>query len=143
MPYSVSATLFGLVLAVLCMGCGDNASSVNGDVTFEGQPVQDGRIDFLPADGNGQSASGAIVNGRYAINGVGPGPKIVQITAYPKAEAIRSVQELANAAEKGTPAAPITPLIPADAVGNNSTVEITLGAQTHHFKLTKKTAAGS
>ena len=139
MSYSVRAVSLGLVLAVLCMGCGDNANSVSGNVTFEGQAVQDGRIDFLPADGNGQPASGAIVNGRYAINGVGPGPKIVQITAYPKAEPVRSVQELADAAEKGTPAAPNTALIPADAVGNNSTVEVTLGSQTFHFKLTKKT----
>ena len=137
---SIRAALLGLLLAFLCAGCSANAGSISGDVTFEDQPVQDGRIDFLPADGNGQPAGAAIVNGRYSITGVGPGPKIVQITSFAKAEPIRSVKELADAAEKGAPAPANTALIPADAVGNNSTVEVTLGSQVHHFALKKKTA---
>ena len=142
MPRTLAAVLVSLTLTLLGLGCNSNAATVSGDVTFEGQPVEEGQIEFIPSDGKGQTASGPIAKGRYAISGVQLGPKIAQITSYKKGQAVKSVQELADAAKKGTPESDESAaLIPADAKGNNTKVEVTAGTQTLHFKLTKNTAS--
>src|SRR5579864_8957149 len=63
-----------IVAAVLALipGCGDAGprSSVQGSVTYDGQPVDDGTIAFLPA-GDGEErarATGEIYDGRYELN---------------------------------------------------------------------------
>ena len=79
----------GLILAglVFCWGCGSGLVSVEGQVTWQGQPVEEGTIVFEPADGQGPSAGGKIQNGQYRLSGpagVQPGEKIVRITAARK-----------------------------------------------------------
>src|SRR5690606_10084613 len=42
--------------------------AVSGAVTFDGQPVEEGTINFIPTgDTTGPSASAKIVNGRYEL----------------------------------------------------------------------------
>ncbi|MGQ0636572.1 MAG: hypothetical protein ACT4QC_18315 [Planctomycetaceae bacterium] len=52
-------------------GCGPSGPvrvAVEGTVNIDGQPVPDGVISFIPAEGTtGPTAGGAIVNGRYKI----------------------------------------------------------------------------
>src|SRR5438876_9410259 len=75
-----------LVVAALgmCLGCSGNLATVEGNVTFDGQPVEKGSIIFEPADGVGPVAGGTIENGKYRLNweeGLVPGKMIVRISA--------------------------------------------------------------
>jgi hypothetical protein len=55
------------LLAFLAPGCGDGPKTykVTGAVTWQGTPVADGQINFLPADGSVHPATAKIANGRY------------------------------------------------------------------------------
>lgn len=74
----LQAPLFlGLVLAM--SGCGSHTHEVSGTVTFDGVPISEGRISFVP-EGSGPGGGGAITNGSYSA-AVPPGKAKVQITA--------------------------------------------------------------
>src|SRR5262245_44741406 len=71
--------LFGAGLVVLlCLaflpGCGGTGQvEVEGTVTYDGQPVKAGAIAFVPADNQGLSSGGTILDGKYHIPAsVGP-----------------------------------------------------------------------
>jgi hypothetical protein len=87
-----------LVLAVACLGvCLPGCSwsklkPVEGRVTWEGQPLEEGTITFRPADGKGPSAEAPIVKGQYSVN-VKPGDKKIAIQGY-KVEGQRRASEL-------------------------------------------------
>ena len=58
--------LAGLAAVLALTGCGGTPTyKVSGQVTWKGQPVGDGQINFLPEDGNVHPATAKIVNGRY------------------------------------------------------------------------------
>jgi len=63
----------GMILPILlCLsGCGSSGpprGSVQGKVTLDGQPVEQGTITFLPTGGTtGPSAGGVITGGQYSI----------------------------------------------------------------------------
>ncbi|MFH1924018.1 MAG: hypothetical protein ABIP48_29540 [Planctomycetota bacterium] len=61
------------VLLVVIAGCdGSNRAGVTGEVTLDGQPVEDGTISFVPS--GGAAAWGDIKGGRYSISAAeGPG----------------------------------------------------------------------
>ena len=129
------------VLALLALsGCGGSGVGVRGEVTYEGQPVEKGSITFLPTDGKGQPAGAAITNGRYNLNAITPGPKVVQIEAskeqvFPlnREEVPRNTATRGKSARSGDSAK----LIPPNAEGNNSKVEVAPGRQLLDFHLTK------
>lgn len=78
--------VFGGLLLFFC-GCGTGLVTVEGKVTWQDQPVEEGTIVFDPADGQGPSAGGKIQNGQYQLAGnsaVPPGEKIVRISATRK-----------------------------------------------------------
>jgi hypothetical protein len=73
-----------LVMAELALGCGDGGrAAVSGRVTLDGEPLQEGSITFVPADGNpGPTAGGAIRDGKYRLdsrNGPAVGKNRVEI----------------------------------------------------------------
>ena len=76
-----------LLLAVLLAGgCdgGPKRVDVRGTVTFDGKPVEEGEIRFVPLEA-GPAAGASIVNGAYAVAGKGAVPvgrHRVEITAY-------------------------------------------------------------
>ena len=45
-------------LLLLTAGCGGPETTVNGEVTYDGQPVRRGYVTFTPADGQGPTAGG-------------------------------------------------------------------------------------
>lgn len=100
-------------MAAPASGCGE-ATRVGGTVTYEGKPVENGRIVFLPADGQGPSAGGEIVGGQYEVRNLTPGRKTVQITATREAAApIMSLEEIARKGSKGAaPPGLALPLLP-------------------------------
>ena len=70
-------------LALTCstlLGCGSRGSTVAGKVTLDGEPVANGTIAFVPADGATASAEVKIKDGFYSVQ-VPPGRKQVQIFA--------------------------------------------------------------
>jgi hypothetical protein len=79
-----------LLLPLLAaLGCsGGNRAAVTGKVTVDGQPLEQGRIMFVPDQANpGPTAGAPIVNGNYTVpaaNGVFIGKNTVQINAVRK-----------------------------------------------------------
>lgn len=132
-----------LILVALVPGCGSTGATVSGTVTFEGEPVNDGSISFLPADGKGPADGARIRDGRYNLDILVPGPKLVKIEAVKKVQVNWSSLEGQKAYEeakaKGTLAALLdtNDLISPDAVGNNQTVKVVPGKQTFNFELRK------
>lgn len=66
-----------------CAGSSDGRQSVSGSVTFDGAPIEAGRISFRPV-GPGQTAGAEIREGEYRVEadkGVPPGVYRVAITA--------------------------------------------------------------
>src|SRR5262245_20234373 len=62
-----SFALSGLLLG-LTAGCGNDSSfgDVRGEVTFDGRPLKEGVVRFVPVDGKAPTASALIVDGKFA-----------------------------------------------------------------------------
>jgi hypothetical protein len=80
-----------LMLALLGSGCGVRSATVDlkGEVSYNGQAIEKGRIEFIPVDGtSGPSAGATIDNGHYALPAkhglLGDGTYQVKITAFRK-----------------------------------------------------------
>jgi hypothetical protein len=127
------------VVVFVATGCGGNTASVSGEVTFNGEPVGDGFITFLPADGKGPSAAGPIESGRFAVENLTPGTKVVKIEAVKKVPFARTSEEMAKRAAVnkfvGDGSGLIDPadVIPRNAEGNNTKLDVKPGNQTHDF----------
>jgi hypothetical protein len=127
-------------------GCGGGTGSVSGEVTYDGQPVKTGYVSFTPADGKGTAAAGPITDGRYSVEKVPPGPKVVKVEAADKAgPSIQTTEELErfsreNKGKIGPSGIISSETIPPDAEGNNQPFEVKPGAQT--LNLTLKRPAG-
>ena len=89
------------------------------------------------------AAGGKITAGRYAVDGLTPGPKVVQVVAVKAVPFARSTEEMAQRAaenkSQGDSSGLIDPAdtIPADAAGNNATHDVRPGKQTLNLDLTK------
>jgi hypothetical protein len=58
-----AAAVFFLAVALIA-GCGnDQSAEVSGTVTYDGKPIEDGAITFIPD--NGPTAGGMIKDGKY------------------------------------------------------------------------------
>lgn len=78
-----SLSMFGLIITLL--GCGGPRQvAVEGDVTFDGQPIEEGSISFIPEAGTeSRKASAAIIKGSYRVlaeNGPLPGKFKIEIS---------------------------------------------------------------
>lgn len=77
-------------VAIFTLGCGHRSSiervPVEGNVTYNGLPIANGQIQFLPLDGTpGNAAGSPIVAGKYAVankGGVPIGKHRVVIEGY-------------------------------------------------------------
>ncbi len=79
------ALLFPLasVLLLTLAGCGGDGPrqyQVTGSVTFDGQPIEQGEIRFMPTEAGGTPYAGAIANGKFECK-VTEGQKRVEISA--------------------------------------------------------------
>jgi hypothetical protein len=78
-----------MLTAATLAGCGRSGPErvvVSGAVTYEGKPIAEGRINFMPTGQSAVPMSGAVIhNGRYRVDakgGVPVGTHTVQIEAY-------------------------------------------------------------
>lgn len=124
----------GVVLGLVCAGgCSSEAGrkgSLRGEVTLDGQPLKEGVIRFVPADGRSPTADTAIVGGRFSAT-VPVGEKRVEISA-PKIVGKRKMYE--------TPDSPVVDevveLIPARYnVRSELTITVRKGTQEKRFEL--------
>lgn len=78
-----SAAVCGFVWMLCLAGCGhgDGLTQIGGGVTYDGLPVENGTISFLPSDGNGPTAAAIVTDGKYSVK-VAPGQKQVRIEGY-------------------------------------------------------------
>ena len=81
---------FGFLLGAIALGtlsgCGDprNRQEITGEVKLQGQPVEEGVINFAPLDGQETGDGAQIVKGKYRIpkeKGLSPGKYRVAIYA--------------------------------------------------------------
>ena len=100
--HAAAVGLFTAALLVLG-GCADSKSGeVAGTVSFDGTPIEDGRITFTPADGKSSTAGGKIENGKYAVSGVPLGKSKVSISGS------KVIGQKALYAGPNSPTAPVT-----------------------------------
>jgi hypothetical protein len=132
-----------VLLAALLLGCGRSPSSViSGNVTYEGVPVSRGQISFAPVGGQGRVCSGPIDAGKYRVENVPAGRMIVQIIGVKQIHFARTHAEMAEAAKREhPPAAETADEVPANAQGNNQSIETAQGVQELNFDL-KRPAQG-
>lgn len=129
-------------------GCGAEVGTVNGEVSYDGQPVKQGYITFTPADGKGAMVGGPITDGRYTVEKVPPGSKIAKIEASSgSGPSVQSSEDMAKLSKEwkdkvGKDGVIRTETVPADAEGNNQTVEVKQGDQTLNFALKKPPSPG-
>jgi hypothetical protein len=80
--------LCSTVVILLMAGCGASKSSVTGEVSFAGRPIENGSVRFFPVESTpGPGAVTAISDGRFEIGeqqGLVAGKYVVQITAVQK-----------------------------------------------------------
>ena len=69
-------------LGICLLGCGGGSTTyeVSGAVTYDGQPVEQGQISFIPASDGAAPDAGTIEDGKYTVS-VTPGEKRVEIRA--------------------------------------------------------------
>lgn len=78
---------FFLAVAVSLAGCGgeeETGNVITGNVTFQGQPLDQGSIEFSPAAGQSTMSGAPITNGTYTIPasaGLAAGKYTVRITS--------------------------------------------------------------
>jgi len=76
-------TLLTLLATMTILGCGPSGLDVlpvSGNVTFDGQPIPEGRIQFRALEGDQRAFSGQINNGQYELEAL-PGKMTVEVTA--------------------------------------------------------------
>jgi hypothetical protein len=76
--------LAAILATTMLSGCGGSSGldthPVSGNVTFDGQPVQEGRIQFRAVGGDQRAFSGEIKNGLYVLEALA-GKASVEIVA--------------------------------------------------------------
>jgi hypothetical protein len=120
---------------VLLAGCGTDLITAEGNVVWDGKPVENGTISFAPSDSMGPTIGGGIKDGKYRLEGEGgvtPGKKTVIITA---------ARQTGKQIEVGPPAPPGTMVDDVRTISEKMTCEIVAGqANQHDFEITSSAA---
>lgn len=77
---SIIALCGGCLACLGCGGTGDGLQELTGRVTYNGEPIPKGRIQFRALNDGQQAYAGMIDDGEYAVR-VAPGPAAVEIRA--------------------------------------------------------------
>ncbi len=130
-------------ILLLVAGCGGSDSNteglaaVEGEITFDGQPLERGTVLFIPVGGAGRKTGGTIESGWYYIpetKGPNLGKYRVEVYSYGPGAGVGEDQGLAEEGEEGQGS--VKQRIPT-AYNKKSTlqVEITAGTNRHDFSL--------
>ncbi|MGD9635766.1 MAG: hypothetical protein AB7G28_12630 [Pirellulales bacterium] len=117
------------LLAVEISGCGKPSTSVTGEVTYNGVPVENGYMAFSPI-GHGRSFAAPIANGQYSVAEALPGKFTVVASGTRKLNHYsNSAEAYANANPNAGHVAEAADYIAPDAEGNSKEIEINSGDQ--------------
>ena len=130
----LSRPLGPIAALFLLAGCGGGNASVQGEVSYDGTPVDAGAITFAPVAGDAQKVGARIYDGKYVIEptaGLAPGPYTVTINWEKKTGQRVSTGEgaMRDETREGLP--------PKYTAGTELKADITGGANTVDFKLEK------
>lgn len=137
--------LWMFLLLMFSAGCnaGPKPVPIAGEVTFDGHPVQKGRIMFIPVDGTpGRTTGASITDGRYAITKE-DGPLAGGVYAVRILGMQRTGKKIAD--PMGLSAAPMEieeNYIPA-AYNSRTTLKVVISESPLDFRLEKSPAAGA
>jgi hypothetical protein len=100
---------FCLLMLLLLAGCSRSGelkmSTVSGNVTYRGKPIQEGEIRFIPTgDTKGPTSAGSILDGRYEVTargGVPVGTHRVEVRAFRVKSSPKPTQDLPGMAPGG------------------------------------------
>jgi hypothetical protein len=131
-PAAVAAVAVALTALA---GCGPSRVTVSGDVAYEGQPVDDGAVVFVPEGGGADATQvgASIHDGKYTIDearGLRPGKYKVQITW------MRKTGKKFQGAD-GVEDEKVQVLPPKFNTETTQTAEVKRGKNTINFQLTK------
>jgi hypothetical protein len=136
---NLTSTFYCLALCAALAGCGSSKYSgdqrypLEGEVTFEGEPIDMGSITFTPEGDKGRVSGGVITNGKYAVpeeNGANAGTYRVKISWLKRTGRKLKDVESGEMYDERREAIP-------DSVHKDSelTVEVPLPDNRHDFKL--------
>ena len=123
---SAAGILGGCLLILLTSGCGGEAvGAISGKVMFEGQPLPEGIVSFVTAQG--QVVTGRVHGGAYAVKGVPVGPAKI------------TVRQIADPFDRHPPSSRVKeiPLRYRSADDSGLTYTVVSGSQTHDLELTR------
>lgn len=142
-PLRMVAIALVMTIIVGSIGCQQSDTTVEGTVTYNGEPVKKGYISFRPTEGSGQSFAAPITDGRYRIAQGTPGKRTVVITGVKEinfyassAESYKKAAEDRAAGRFQADVAEAADYIAENAEGNSQEVEIKPGNQIIDFSLT-------
>ena len=122
----VKASAVGAALLMAgCAGSGD--ATFSGRVEFNGRPVLNGAVYFVPLP-DGTPLAAVIRDGKYRLTVPAKGSYRVDVVGFEGVAAVTSSAELAELARSGQ-TAPEVVEIPADARGNGRQIEAVAGDQ--------------
>jgi hypothetical protein len=70
-----------LILGAALAGC-QGKGTITGQVNFDGKPLPSGRVTFLSEEGNHETKSSAITNGKYLIENFPPGLARISVETF-------------------------------------------------------------
>ncbi len=130
-----SATLGGLILAMLAAGCGPRFGDVSGTVYFKGQPLKTGTITFYDR-ASGVASSPIQADGTYAVRKVRAGPAKITVALPMEISFLGLGQTLAGRGPSpGPPPAPAFPARYQDPEKSGLSLEVQPGAQEFEVRL--------
>lgn len=101
----LSRCLVLAVVGVAVEGCSkvDKKVTVNGTISYKGQPLQSGILQFVGSDGGAYSAASIQPGGKFIITDVVPGEVKVAVQAAPGGSGSSSGGSAEPAAQKAAP----------------------------------------
>src|SRR5262245_14824807 len=115
-------------------GCGQR-DSVNGTVTYNGEPVEVGSVTFESSDGSGPGFGAQVRNGQYNADKVKLGKHIAHVRGLTKAPTLTHEDQLKMREQRNNKYGLPVDYIPEDAEGNSKPVDIEGGRQTLDFTI--------
>jgi hypothetical protein len=124
-------------VALLLCACGcQQSASVNGTASYDGKPIENGAVTFMPVDGHGPTFGARIRDGRYEVENAHLGKSVARVEGIDVSNTPKSTEELIKKSIEADPEQYTAfDYVPLEAIGNMQEVEIQPGAQTIDFKL--------
>lgn len=125
------------IFSLMFVSCTSNSiGTLTGNVTFNNQPIRKGTISLMPESGNGSTAGGSIIDGKYTIKDLKPGRYRMTISLEPEGPIIMPDSPEAKKTYSKADIARMSAALPADVKGNDEMIEIVSGEQVKDFALT-------